>query len=281
MVSWINEHYSNLYSNSHFLIRFNALLMLLSWGHYGVHVIAFCFISLAEFSYIYKTFYSYLSDSPRLLFAALFLFPSVLQWSSGILKEGMVLFAMGLTLYYFKKLVADSPKLISLLFFIVRAAVLFELKAYILLCLLPGIIAEAGIHINGAARRHPLVTYVAVIILYIGAGLSLKYVSAKADPLKMLSDKQVDFLRTARGGIFLVPLNDTSVMAHIEVADSLNIVPVNSYADLLLHHSGLQYLTTSSFCYQEIKNNHYALFRLAQGLHEQLKRHGIIGTHFT
>ena len=33
MASWVNGHDSTLYNNSHFIIRFNALLMFISGGH--------------------------------------------------------------------------------------------------------------------------------------------------------------------------------------------------------------------------------------------------------
>src|ERR1700679_2920839 len=53
MNSWDNGYDSNLYNNSHFIIRLNAFFMLFSNGHYGVHVIFMCFITLTGLTYIF------------------------------------------------------------------------------------------------------------------------------------------------------------------------------------------------------------------------------------
>ncbi|HXP50669.1 MAG TPA: hypothetical protein VN922_11975, partial [Bacteroidia bacterium] len=99
MKSWVNGHDSTLYNNSHFIIRLNAFFMFLSMGHYGVHVIFMCFISFLGLTFLYKAFYPYLTDKALYLFATIFLFPSVLLWSSGILKEGLVFLGLGLCVY--------------------------------------------------------------------------------------------------------------------------------------------------------------------------------------
>jgi len=267
MVSWINEHQSNLYSNSHFLIRLNTLFMFFSFGHYGVHVIFMCFICLTGLTYIYKLFYPFLASLPKYLFAAIFLFPSVLLWGSGILKEGLVLFGLGISIYYFRKFLLKEGSIVFNLFIFILALLLtFEVKAYILLCILPGFIAEYIISRNNKAAKNPWITYFIVLLAYMAIGLNLNLVSSKFDPLQMLSDKQIDFIRTAKGGIYLTPINDSTRSAFIGVEDSVYIIPENNLADSLLNHAGIQYLTSSAFCYNEEKTGKIIPYKLKQGL---------------
>jgi len=267
MVSWINEHHTNLYSNSHFLIRLNVLFMFFSMGHYGVHVIFMCFISLIGLIYIYKSFLPYLIEMPKSLFAAIFLFPSVLLWGSGILKEGLVFLGLGLSIYYFRKILSREGKaVINLLILALSTILLFEVKAYILLCIVPGFMAEFFISKVEIAGKKPWLTYVIVLIVYLAIGLNVNLISDKLQPLQMLSDKQVDFFRTAKGGIYLSPTSDSNQSALITVDDSVFIIPANTKADSLLTHTGIQYLTSSAFCYQEEHSGKVIPFKLKKGL---------------
>ncbi|HTA81561.1 MAG TPA: hypothetical protein VK783_01390 [Bacteroidia bacterium] len=267
MVSWINEHGSTFYNNSHLLIRLNTFFMFFSFGHYGVHVIFMCFISLTGLTFLYKSFWHYVTDMPKSLFIAIFLFPSVLLWGSGILKEGLVLFALGLCIYYSTRIKNKEGNLLfSALTLALGMLLLFEVKAYVLLCILPGFIAEYLIARTKFARNKPWLTYAIVILTYMAIGFNLNLVSPKLNPLEMLADKQVDFLRTAKGGIYLTPLNDPSRAALIQVDDSVFIIPANAKADSLLKTTGVQYLTSSSFCYQEEQTGKIIPFKLKQGL---------------
>jgi len=234
---------STLYNNSHFIIRLNAFFMLFSQGHYGVHVIFMCFISLVGLIYIYKTFIPFLADRGKELFAAVFLFPSALLWSSGILKEGLVWFSLGIILYHFiplangKKIQAKNSIAILIGFI-----VLYEAKAYILICLLPCMVTHWLTKRVTFFSTHRLSTYLLVFILYLGSAFLPHLVLHTKNPLKMIADKQMDFNRICIGGIYLENTKDSNNFAIITVPDSVNLIPLNSRADSLLHERGLRYL---------------------------------------
>lgn len=271
MKSWINDHDSNLYNNSHFIIRLNALFMFLSGGHYAVHVIFMCFIALAGFSFLYKFFYPYLTSKPKGLFAALFLFPSVLLWTSGILKECLVIFGLGLVLYYFNNLKdKKGSTFLNILLVLAGVILLFEAKAYVLLCIIPCLMSEVFISKIIFAQKHPWLTYFFVTGIYIGAGLSIDYVAPRYNALQMLADKQRDMTRMVRGGIYLAQGRDSDNFARIDAPDSGKIIAANTYSDSLMHHGGLPYITSSEFCYHEEATGHIALFKLKAGMPYEL-----------
>jgi len=263
MNSWLNSHESTLYNNSHFIIRLNAVFMLLSGGHYGVHVIFMCFLSLAGLVLIYKAFYPYLSNQGFGLFAAVFLFPSVLLWGSGILKEGLVLLGLGLTIYYGNLLLTKpTNKLKCIILFTVGLILLFENKAYVLLCILPCFIAEFFIYVLSVAKKHPLITYSIVTLLYLGVGLNFGLISPKYNPLTMLSSKQEEFNRLSKGGIFLRTKEDSTTYAYLPVSDTAAIRPYDKFADSILKQGGMQYLASASFTNWEIMHRHGAYFKI-------------------
>ncbi len=274
MKSWINGHDSTLYNNSHFIIRFNALLMFFSGGHYTVYIIAMCFIALCGLCYLYKTFYPFLPDTPKLLFAAVFLFPSVLMWSSGDLKEVFVFLGLGLSIYYFKKLLANNGNNLANLLLVLFAFVLiFESKAYIFLCILPCFIAEFLVSKLKIANRFTWLTYIIVTSLYLLIGLNINKVYPSVNPIATLSDKQQEFMRLAKGGIYLAVASDETQYAYIPVEDSVNILPANPYADSLLHKHGIQYLCSAAFCYKEEQAKKIAPYWLKAGQPFDLIRH--------
>jgi hypothetical protein len=264
--SWDNGYDSILYNNSHFIIRLNAFFLLFSQGHYGVHVIFMCFISLVGLTYIYKAFIPFLQERRKELFAAIFLFPSVILWSSGILKEGLIWFGLGLSIYYFFQTVNTSKLHFKhLLLIVLGFVILYESKAYVLLCLLPCFIAHILIKKNRYCKNHPLITYLVVVLLYMGSSLLPHLLLNKTSPLQMISDKQTDFNRSSRGGVYLENMNDSNNYAFIALTDTTQIIPLNTWADTLLHKKGIQYLVRKPFWAIEFKSRHRAPYMLKKG----------------
>ncbi len=266
MNSWANGYQSGIYNNSHLIIRLNVFFRLLSGSHYGVHVIFMCFISLIGLIYLYKTFYPYLTDKHRELFIAVFLFPSVLLWSSGILKEGIIFLGLGMLLYFFFNQLKHEDSIYRNTFFMALGALLvFETKAYVLLCLLPCFLSEYLIRKVSFCAKKPGLTYLTIVVIYIGLGLSIGILNSHYNPLRMLAAKQLDFNRIARGGIYMMAKADTNQYAYLQVADSSNVIPANPYADTLLHASGVQFLSSTAFTYKERTTHKIAWFRLKTG----------------
>ncbi|HTB32586.1 MAG TPA: hypothetical protein VK808_11200 [Bacteroidia bacterium] len=270
MSSWDNGYDSNLYNNSHFIIRLNAIFLLLSNGHYGVHVIFMCFIALVGLTYVYKSFIPFLKDKSKFLFAAVFLFPSVILWSSGILKEGFVWLGLGLSIYYFFQLTNTKFSIKYLILILIGFMLLFEAKAYILICLIPCFIAQLLIKKNTFCNKHPFLIYVSVLLLYLGSAFLPHVILHKVNPLQMIADKQTDFNRIIKGGIHLEQIKygkikEGNVFAFISVMDSVNIIPLNAHADSLLHRNGIQYLASNPVVYKEWTTSNKIPFMLKRG----------------
>ncbi len=265
MNSWDNAYESTLYNNSHFIIRLNAFFLLFSQGHYAVHVIIMCFISLTGLTYIYKAFIPFVEDRSKIFFAAIFLFPSVILWSSGILKEGLVWFGMGLSIYYFFLLTNRNFKLKYIALTLLGFLILFEVKAYVLLCLLPCFAAQLLIKKTTFFYKRPLLTYSSVLVAYLFFAFIPHLLFNKTNPLHMISDKQTDFNRICRGGIYLENIKDSNTFAYIKVADSTALVPEDNEAARLLPQKGIQYLASNPVVYSERTKNKKIPFILRIG----------------
>ncbi|RLD65562.1 MAG: hypothetical protein DRI84_06555, partial [Bacteroidetes bacterium] len=116
MNNWYRVFENNLYNDSHTIIRLNALFRLFSFGSYHVHTVFMCFLSLTGLVYLYRFFEKFIKANKQLLFFAVFLVPSVILWTSGVLKEGLLVFGLGLMLYFFENLLDKKSKIKSLIF---------------------------------------------------------------------------------------------------------------------------------------------------------------------
>ena len=128
----------NCWEHSHIsvLSRINAVIRLFSMGYYTVHVLIFCFISFTGQMAIYKVFASNTAETYKkhLLLIVIFLVPSTLLWSSGILKESIAFFAFGTLLYHLTQVTKDDKvKKQNIIWIILSLLLLLENKSYILL----------------------------------------------------------------------------------------------------------------------------------------------------
>lgn len=196
MNNWYRVYESNLYNDSHTIIRFNALIMLFSGGYIGVHTVVMCFVALTGLTALYKTFAPSFTDNKMLPAIAIFLIPSVVFWGSGVLKEGLLFFAIGLACYNLEMLLNGNRQWFRWVVFFGALALMFFCKMYVLIALLPGVMAHTWIKLTSA--KHIYLKYLTVITLCTVAAVNIKLVLPKDDFLETLSEKQRDFMGLAQ-----------------------------------------------------------------------------------
>ncbi len=190
---WARQHDTNVLNDSHTIIRFNAFVRLFSLGYYNVHTVFMCFLSLIGLTAIYKTFVNYLSDKKRALFFVVFLLPSVLFWSSGVLKEGIIFFSLGLLIYYFNKLFDFK----AMLFVGTMAFLLGFSKFYVWLSILPGL--AFLFWATKLGQKNVGLKFVIVMLTLGIIGFNIEKIIPIQSPLVTLSQKQLEFNRLATG----------------------------------------------------------------------------------
>lgn len=192
---WSRQIESSIYNDSHTIIRFNTLVRFFSFGYYNVHTVFICFLSLIGLTAIYKTFYPALHDKKQELFVAVFLIPSVLFWGSGVLKEGIILFALGLLIYYCNQLF----KIKAIVICLAVGLILALSKFYVWLAIMPGLIFMVWMNkSNGTKKALKFVTIICITAL---VGLNIDTFSSIQNPLVTLSQKQMEFNALAQGAL--------------------------------------------------------------------------------
>lgn len=135
--NWETHNNSVLFGNNRFIIRLNMLLGLLSLDSYGVHVVVFCFMAFMGLFWIFQFFFRQMPQRKWLLFLAVFAFPSILFWSSGILKESLILFFIGLILNCGSLALQKRKPIIRSILILLAFLFLFQTRAIVALIFLP------------------------------------------------------------------------------------------------------------------------------------------------
>ncbi|MCW5911998.1 MAG: hypothetical protein KIT62_13045 [Cyclobacteriaceae bacterium] len=131
--------------SSYFVVRIASLFDLITFSSYSGTAVLFSLWSFAGSWALYKTFYKrYPQLHLHLAVCALFV-PSVVFWGSGILKDTLVLGALGLATYSIDMLFNQKKiKASVILLLIVSVYIIFHVKLFILQAFLPAIILWVG-----------------------------------------------------------------------------------------------------------------------------------------
>jgi hypothetical protein len=193
---WYREFESNLYNDSHTMIRFNAFVRLFSFGHYHVHTVFICFLSTTGLVALYKAFVLRFKGFEGMLITALFLLPSVLFWASGVLKESLLLFGLGVFVWVLMELKRNGLAQWKALLIPFVAVLLFLLKFYVLLSMVPALIGYLWCRSTG--DRNAFLKFGIVYVVFIALGLNSELFYPRFNILEVLWVKQRDFIGLAR-----------------------------------------------------------------------------------
>ncbi len=195
MNNWYRQYESNMYNDAHTMIRFNAFVRLFSFGQYHVHTVFICFLCTTGLVALYKAFVTRIAGHERVWALALFVLPSVLFWSSGVIKEALLFFGLGLFALTLKDLLRNGVRAWNLLLLPFCIVLLFFLKFYVLLSLLPAFTAYVWCVRTGGAK--PLLKFVATYAVFIALGLNSDLFYRDFRILEVLWVKQRDFIGMA------------------------------------------------------------------------------------
>ncbi len=190
---WARKIDGSIYNDSHTIIRFNAFVRIFSLGYYNVHTVFICFLSFVGLTGIYRTFFAVLKDKKQELLFAVYLLPSVLFWGSGVLKEGLILFALGLVIHYTNRLF--NAKAIVICF--VMALLLALSKFYVWLAIVPSLLLL--IWTNKSGNSKSVLKYLLIVFVIALVGLNIDRFTSVQNPLVTLSQKQIEFKQLAQG----------------------------------------------------------------------------------
>ena len=246
MSSWCNFHGErDEYSANHLIIRFNAFLRLFSAGYFTVHLIFINFVSLLGLTAIYKAFIPYLSDKKKELIIVVFLVPSVLLQGSVVLKESLLLFSLGMLIYYFLQLINKQFSFKASWWMLLSIYIIVFTRVYIFLAIVPSLLAYWWI--VKSKKKNPGIKYLIVFSLYLLFGLNVQYFFPTYNALAIITQRQNNYIAVANGGTYL-----SHKSLYVCVKDRNALIPVQKGV--------FKIKPGTSYYYWDIKNLKDTLF---------------------
>lgn len=207
MYNWYRAYDNGLLNDNRLVIRINAIFRIVSFGNYHVHSLLLNFLAFIGSFALARLFFEY-SKSKWKTYLAVFLIPSVVFWSSGILKEAVLLFGLGLFGWNFHKLMFDrwEWKRIPILVFLL--AILLVMKLYVFIAFVPAVLAW---WISKYTKRTILVHF-SMVISGVLFGYALAWTIPELNFVNIIADKQRDFINLSKA----LNVNSAIEMSYLE-----------------------------------------------------------------
>ena len=198
MNHWYRQ-YSAYYNDNHTIIRWNVLIMFLSKGHFMPHTLYMSFVSTIGLIATYRAFET--MEPNKNYFILLFITPSLAFWGSGVLKEGLVIFGIGGLFWSLRAWLNQGRTTYFTLVFTCSIFILALTKYYLLAILLPGVIAS--FMCMQFRWFKPAYLFIALYFVALLFFFFLGKISPALDPAANLAHKQSDFIKLAKGGMYI------------------------------------------------------------------------------
>ena len=165
---------------SYFVVRVASLFDLITFHTYSATAILFAVFSFSGLWAMYTVFYRLMPKMHLQLAIAIFFIPSVFFWGSGILKDTITLGALGWGTYAFAEIFLFRRNfLFSSVILLISFFMIYEIKIYILLCLVPALMIWFYFSTLGKIKNIVLKTMIlpfTIIFLFIGGYYSVKFI---------------------------------------------------------------------------------------------------------
>lgn len=138
MDAWLNTNL--LFNDNRTIIRLNAIFHFFSLGFYYIHVVFLNFLSFTGLFCLFKVFEKECPARKKELLLYTFLFPSTLFWGSGLLKDGLLLFGLGVFVFHYYNYLKNPDQHKRLIPLLLSIGLLSITKFYIIILLSPGLV---------------------------------------------------------------------------------------------------------------------------------------------
>ena len=212
MNNWYRAFDTVYYNDAHTMIRYNAVMHLFSFGHYPVHTVFVCLLSTLGSVAFYKAFVDHFKGHEKGLFVAIFLLPTVIFWSSGVLKENLLMIGLGAVLWGAMASPGTRRTAGQYAALVFGVALLSLVKSYVILCMMPGLLSWwwARSNMQGVVWKFLLVHAVV-----IGGALGMGHGLPGPSVVDLLATQQRDFTgmvrEVAAGSLIELPVLEPSL----------------------------------------------------------------------
>ncbi len=223
MKNWKRNFDEAPFNENQTIIKLNALLMFVSLRVYFVHILFMCFLSLIGWVLLTNAIMKFAVPVSTVFVLPVLLLPSVLFWTSGVMKEPVLVLGLGVFIAGLLNLGTrnsrQNMKALSML--ATGAFIIILIKFFVLVCLAPAVIAFLILRHNKNAFGI-ILKYVLVNMLLLVAAFNIHLFIPRMDLQQMLVNKQMHSVKEANyfkaGSRIEIPALDNSAASIVETA---------------------------------------------------------------
>ena len=245
-------------NDSRNIIRLHSLIQFVSFGSPFIHGLLMCFIALIGLKNLHYAFIPFIHIKPYLSFFILLLLPGALFWTSGILKEPILLLGIGLLM---RSTLSKENIKHRIVTGTISVLILVSIKPYVLSCLIPAF--TFYILYKYVFKQRMIVSLLSFFV--IGLTVVFLFKNERQKVVHYISMKQYDFSHIGKGGLFVKA--DTNLF-YFNPKQFKNLIINKNKTKVKLIHSTASYNVSRSnmyppkACYikaqgQEWKLNYY------------------------
>lgn len=122
----------------YFFTKLIIPIVLISWKRYLIASIFYCVITFIGIWRMYQIFFYYYPHLKKQLAFAILFFPSFSFWSSGLLKDSLIICSIGWFLWgIFKIFIKKEAIISSIIYIIISLFIILKIKPYVFWALIP------------------------------------------------------------------------------------------------------------------------------------------------
>ncbi len=190
--AWQREYEQNIINENRTVLRVNALLNFISFHYYPVHILMMCFFAFCGSFFLYHFFNPQTKTENYIAIGALFLLPTALFWTSGILKEPLFFLAMSGFLFFLQRSL-QKYKMIDMILALLFAVMVLYTRVYFAIVMMLLAIVYVICHF-WQGKEWKKYGFVMIVGLWIVVTLNLFYAGSSFDVIGMLTNKNHNFI---------------------------------------------------------------------------------------
>jgi len=236
------------YNDNRVIIRLYSLVHFIAFGSYTFLALVSCFLSYIGLFYLYKAFKTFFAGKELYLFSILCFFPALWFYTGGLLKEGLVLFVMGCTVFQLKKVFLKNQTLFGLLWLCFLFYLSILVKPY-LLCFSALCFAIFFLIYYAPKVRLKSILFLVSMLLAIFIVNLISEFTTHQNLKELAIGQQQIFSNASKGGLFL--------------RDANKLLRLNNDTNLVVKMPGERFYTIKKnvpFIYWEHTHQHDTLY---------------------
>lgn len=186
------------------MIKLLSFFNILSRGNFFINIIFYNFLIFFGSVSLYKIFISLFPEKKAGLIIILFLLPSLLYFTAGVHKDGLIFLGLGISCYYLFLLIKKGLSIKNFLWLLLGLAIIFLLRNFVLITLFPAIIAWI---ISEKNRKFILQTYIFVYLFFILIFFSIGNLLPAFNLPEYVSIRQIAFVQISKASESAININ--------------------------------------------------------------------------